>query len=162
MDLNSLYEEKLFSKWSTIIFTIFTVLFLGLTVYQIFIGPLGDNKAPTWLLGLIFFLFLLFTINFSFMTLKLTPEFLSVRFGVLSYSVSWENIEKCYREEVPLWTYGGWGIRFEKSKGERRLAYTVPQTPQLTILLKNKNFREFIFSTRKPDKVMELVEKMIV
>lgn len=161
MDPNTLYEEKLFSKWSTIIFTIFTILFLVLTVYPIFIGPLGDNKAPTWLLGLIFLLFLFFTLNFSFMTLKLTSEFLSVRFGVLSYNVTWENIEKCYKEEVPLWTYGGWGIRFEKSKGERRLAYTVPQTSQLTVLLKNKRFREFIFSTRNPDKVIKLVEKMI-
>ena len=160
MDSNTLYEEKLFSKWSTIIFTIFTVLFLFLTVYQIFIGPLGGNPAPTWVLGLFFVLFLFLTVNFSIMTLRLTPEFLSASFGVLRYTVSWENVESCTREEAPLWIFG-WGVRFEKSRGKRRLSYTVPQTPQLVFSLKDKNFREFIISTKNPEKVLELARKMI-
>ena len=160
MDSNTLYEEKLFSKWSTIIFTIFTVLFLFLTVYQIFIGPLGGNPAPTWVLGLFFVLFLFLIVNFSIMTLRLTPEFLSASFGVLKYTVSWENVENCTREEAPLWIFG-WGVRFEKSRGKRRLSYTVPQTPQLVFSLKDKNFREFIISTKNPEKVLELARKMI-
>lgn len=160
MDSNTLYEEKLFSKWSTIIFTIFTLLFLFLTVYQIFIGPLGGNPAPTWILGLFFALFLFLTVNFSIMTLRLTPEFLSASFGVLRYTVSWENVESCTQEEAPLWIFG-WGIRFEKSRGKRRLSYTIPQTPQLKFILRDKNFREFIFSTKTPEKVLELARKMI-
>lgn len=160
MDSNTLYEEKIASKWTTILFAFVTVFFMFMMFYQIFVGPLGEYPAPTWVLIVLVIIFLFLTFNFRAMTIELTPEFLSTGFGVVKHRIPWEDIERSWEDESPVWTYGGWGIRFEKSHGKRRLAYTVPQTPRVALSLKRGRFQEFIFSTRKPGELIGLINEM--
>lgn len=154
---NIIYEEKIFSKVPTIILTIFTLIFLILWIYQTFIGQIGTNPAPTVIFLAMFFLFAFITFTFSRLTIKITSEFISVSFGIFKHKILWDEIEDIYLDKASVVRYGGWGIRFGRFKGNWRLVYNIIDSPRVSLLLKEGRFREFVFSTRNPQKIIELV-----
>ena len=67
-----LYSERIFSKWITLILAPFTLLFLFILLFQIFIGPIGSRPAPNWFFFIMFIFFLGATVNFSYLIIKVT------------------------------------------------------------------------------------------
>jgi hypothetical protein len=155
-----LYEEKLSSIWITIIFLFISLIFLFLILYQVFIGPLGNNPAPNWVLTIIFLVFLFLSFNFIRLVIQITPQFIIVGYGIFKHKIALENIEDINRDKSLFIKYGGWGIRFGRSEGKRYMAYTIPEASNVALLIKKGRFRKFIFSTKNPDELINIINQI--
>lgn len=149
----------MFSKWITLLLAGFSFLFLFFILYQHFIGPLGNNPLPNWILIIIFLLFLGLTFNFISLVLKITPEFILVGYGLYKHEITWDRVKRCYKDQASNVSYGGWGIRFGRVEGQWRLVYNIPESKRLVLSLKEGTFREFVFSTRNPDEVLRIIRE---
>jgi hypothetical protein len=156
-----LYQEKIYSKWLTTIFGFFTILLLFFIIYQLFIGPLGNHPAPNWVLMIMFLVLLGLTINFIALIIKITPNFISVGYGIFKHKIPWENVEGAYVDQAPNISYGGWGIRLGRVGGKWRLVYNIPATPRVVLSLKKGSFREFVFPTKNLAEVTKLIDEQI-
>lgn len=161
MQAENIYEEKIFSKWITVILVSVTVGLLFVLVYQILLEPIGTRPAPSWFFLIMFLLFLGVTINFSRLTIRMTHRSLSVGYGIFKRTILWENVENCYLDEASTIRYGGWGIRIGRVKGKWRLVYNVIGWPRAVLSLKKGRFKEFVFSTKNPEEVMNVVKQRI-
>lgn len=159
MQIEKIYEEKIFSKGITVLLTIATTVFLLALLYQATVGPIGTRPAPNWFLLVMFLLFLGLTVNFSNLSIKMTSRYLSVGYGIFKHSILWENIQDCYLDDTSIIRYGGWGIRIARAKGKWRLVYIVIGAPRVVLLLNKGTFEEFVFSTNNPQKVIEIVKQ---
>lgn len=159
MQPGSVYEEKLFSKWITIILASVTGIMLFFLVYQIVKGPLGAKPAPTWFLLVLALLFLGFTINFSRVIIRMTPEHVSIGYGLFKHKIPWEIVENCYLDETSAVRYGGSGIRITKVGEKWRIVYSVIGGPRVVLSLKEGRYREVAFSTKNPDQVMSIIKQ---
>jgi hypothetical protein len=139
----------------------FTSVFLFIVVYQILVGPLGDNPAPNRLFAFMALLFLGITINFSRLSIKMTSRSAIVGYGICKRTIPWEDIERCYVDEASSIRYGGWGIRIGRVEGKWRLVYNVIGAPRVVLSLKSGWFREFVFSTKNPEAVMTIIRQRI-
>ncbi len=161
MRLKNIYEEKVFSKGITSMLAPITIVFLSILVYQIFVGPVGTRPAPNWFFLIMFLLCLFLTINFSNLIIRMTSRFISVSYGIFKYNILWGNIADCYLDEASTIRYGGWGIRIGRVKGRWRLVYNVMGGSRVVLSLKKGKFREFVFSTGDPQRVMEMVKQKV-
>lgn len=161
MQSDNIYEEKIFSKWTTGIVGFFTVGFLFVLIYQIFVGPIGANPAPNWFFLLMLLLFLGVTINFSRLIIRMTPQSIAVSYGIFKHTIIWGNIEDCYLDGASAIRYGGWGIRIGKVEGKWRFVYNVMGGPRVVLSFKKGRFSEFVFSTKSPDEVMKKIKERI-
>jgi hypothetical protein len=161
MQTKNFYEEKIFLKWTAGILTVITVVFLFPLFYQILVGPIGTNPAPNWFFLFMFLLFLGVMINFSRLTIRMTPRYISVGYGIIKHSILWENVEDCYLDEASTIRYGGWGIRIAKVKGKWRLVYNVVGGPRIVLSSKRGRFKEFVFSTKNPEEVIKIAKERI-
>ena len=159
MQTKNFYEEKIFQKWIAGLLTVIAGIFLFLLFYQILVGPIGTNPVPDWFFLFMFLLFLGVTINFSRLTIRMTPGYISVGYGIIKHLILWENVEACYLDETSIIRYGGWGIRIARVKGKWRLVYNVVGSPRIVLSLKRGRFKEFVFSTENPEQVIKLVKE---
>jgi hypothetical protein len=155
----AIYEEKIYSRVITAVIGSVTVIMFLLLIYQVLVAPIGSNPAPNLLLLGLGLLFLVITINFSRMIIRITPEFVSVKYGISRQKVSWENIQKCYLDKSSALAYGGSGIRIAKVEGKKRIVYSVVGGPRVVISLKKGTYDELAFSTRNPDEVIKVIEE---
>ncbi|HUU62979.1 MAG TPA: hypothetical protein VMX96_03550 [Dehalococcoidia bacterium] len=168
MQVTEIYEEIIpFSLMKLVlgVFIALTILFLGLFVYQVLVGPVSANPAPDWFYLIMFVLFAGFTAlirNFNKLAIKVSTQSVTVGFGIFKRVVSWDDIHGCYLDDASAFgSYGGWGIRTAKVKGKWRLVYNVIGSPTVVLELKRGRFREFVFSTKNPDGIMEIARKQI-
>lgn len=160
MQSDVLYEEKIFQKGLTTLLTVITFIFLVLSIYLAFFESLG-NQVLIVIFFAMFLLFVFVTITFNTLDIKITSEFIRVSYGIIKRQISWERVEDCYLDEASVIRYGGWGIRIGKFREKWRLVYNVVGSPRVVLLLKEGRFREFVFSTKNPDEVIELVKERI-
>jgi hypothetical protein len=156
---NALYQEKMYPKGITAIFGFFTVVFLFFMAYQSFIGPLGNHPAPNGGLMIMFLVFLVLTINFIVLTIKITPNFISVGYVLFKHKIPWENVGGVFMDQAPNIS---WGIRLGRVRGNWRLVYNIPSTSRVILSLKNGYFREFVFSTGNLTEIMKIINEQIV
>jgi hypothetical protein len=161
MQTENLYEEKIFLWVFAAILSAFTAIFTFIVVFQVFLGPLGDNPAPNRLFAFMALLFLGITINFSRLSIKMTSRSAIVGYGICKRTIPWEDIERCYVDEASSIRYGGWGIRIGRVEGKWRLVYNVIGAPRVVLSLKSGWFREFVFSTKNPEAVMTIIRQRI-
>jgi len=107
-----------------------------------------------WLSGVIALL-----VNFLRLTIKITPQGIRVAFGVFKRVIPWENVNSCHMDRISVVRYGGWGVRIGRVKGRWRLVYNVIGCPRIVVALKEGRFKEFVFSTKNPEKIMEVIRK---
>ncbi len=155
----NLYQERILSRWTVVIGTVVTAVMLFMLIYQIIFGPVGDRPAPNWFFLIMFLLFLGITINFSFLRIAITAHYLIVAYGVFKRMILWREIENCYLDDASILNYYGWGIRIGRVRGKWRLVYNVIGSPRVVLTLKTAGFKEFVFSTNQPDKVMAIVKR---
>ncbi len=156
-----LYQEKLSSIWITLIFLLISLFFLFLILYQIFIGPLGNNPAPNWVLTIIFLIFLFLSYNFISLVNQITPQYLIISYGIIKQKIPLDNIEDIKLNESSFLRYGGWGIHFGRSEGKRYIAYTKPGASNLTLQLNKLRYRKIIYSTKYPNKLIDIINEQI-
>ncbi len=156
-----IYEERVFSKWSTIVLATVTIALLCVLVYQLLVGPIGTRPAPNWVFLTLFLLFLAIMANFVTLSIKVTPQQIYVGYGIIKHIIVWENIADCYPDTASVVRYGGWGIRLASVGGKWRLVYNVIGSPRVVLLLKEGKFQEFVFSTRDAEEVVRVVKQRI-
>ena len=162
-----IYRETVVFTLGRAIIVVFVVLaffFLAMFVYQITTGPTGGKPAPDWFylaMGLFFALMIFIISNFGKLDISATSESITVRYGMFKKVMRWEDVGDCYTDESPVFSYGGFGIRIGMVNGKRRLVYNVLGGARVVLGLKKGRFNEFVFSTRDPEAVMDMIKGRI-
>ena len=156
-----IYQEKVSSSWITLILALIAAVFLVMFVYQVTTGPIGKRPAPNWFLFIMFVLFVALTFNFSHINIKITPEHITVSYGIASRRLRWSDINDCYIDDVPAISYGGWGIRIAKVRGKLRLVYNTIGGPRVVLSLSKGKINEFVFSTKNPEVIISMIKQKI-
>ena len=163
MEISNIYEEKIFSKWTRIILLVKFLFILFLSVFLILVKP--EEPMERTVLFILFFVLLLLLavmINFNTLNIKMTSRFILVGYGIFKDKILWENIEDCYLDKASAIRYGGWGIRIGRVDRKWRKVYSTLGEPRIVLSLKNdKHFKEFVFSTKNPEKVMNIAKQNI-
>lgn len=162
MDSDYIYEEKIFAKVIGGLLGSVTALMLVILIYQIIVEPLGDDPAPTLFFLIMFLIFLGLTLIFSRLIIRITFHSITVGFGIIKRNIPLENIADIRIDETSAIKYGGAGIRMAKVKGKWVLVYNVIGGPRCVLTLKEGRFKEFIFSTKNPEEIMNVVKGQIV
>lgn len=154
---DAVYEERLISKLNAGIFFIMGIFFLYLSAYSFQKYTLTVTLA----IGAVLVIIIFFGINFSVMRVIIHQEYLEVSFGIFRKFFVWKSIESCRIDDRHGMKYGGWGIRFARINGMPVMAYIIENAPRVVIVLKDHRYREFVFSTRNPDRVIKLIMRRI-
>jgi hypothetical protein len=167
MQSDKIYEEIIpfsFIKLILGMLASLSILFLVLFVYQALIGSIGTRLAPAWFYLLMFLWFsgiTIFVTNFRKLVIKITPQSITVGYGIFKSTVLWENVDGCSLDKASTISYGGWGMRIGRVKGKWRRVYNVIGCPGIVLELKKGKFRELVFSTKNPEKLMKVVGQQI-
>lgn len=158
---SSIYEEKLTSSWTTLLFIALAVLFIVLSLWRV-----SSDKIDMLALVLIFLfgVFFFYSINYRVLVISIDNDSLKLKFGIFSMKVDSENVEYCQIDELPfLMKYGGAGIHFMMIRGRYRASYNFLEHPRVVIALKRKKglVQDISFSTRHPEKVINLFNSTI-
>ena len=169
MHVPEIYEETIPFPLMKLVLGVFiacTLLFLVLFIYEGFAGQVGSNPAPSWFYFIMFLWFGALTAvirNFNKLAIKITAQSIAVGYGSFRRVIPWGNVKGCYlHQDSALGSYGGWGIRMGKVKGKWRLVYNVIGCPAVVLELERGRFKEFVFSTKNPDGVMETARQQIL
>ena len=131
--------------------------------YQLFIGPVGEDPAPTWFWGLMGAVFLgtfWLVKGLTRLVIELTNEHLTVRFGILRSRIPWERVVEAREVGRPVLSYWGVGLRFVRVGGRWVLAY-VPgsRAKRVAVTLRGGVIRELVFATRDPGEVLKVIHE---
>jgi hypothetical protein len=158
MQEDEIYKETVpftIAKWILAMEITITVLFLYLFVSQL---PAGLS----WLYLGMFLLFLGVTAliaNFRRLNISITSQSITVAYGRIRYSIPWDRVEDCSLDRGSGIRYGGWGIRMAKVKGKWVLVYAVTNCPRVILELNKGRFGQFIFSSRHPEEVLNIIKQ---
>jgi len=152
-----IYEERLFSRWMTLLLGAVTLVMLWRVVQQLQGSPAAE--VPFWFFPAMLLLFVLCTVNFAWLTIRITDEEVDIGYGVLRSRVKWADILDCYPDEAAVVRYGGWGVRFGSYKGQRRLIYNTMGDSRVVLHVTGKSFQELVFSTAQPEDVVSRVRE---
>ena len=140
------------------------IIALGLIAGWLAISVIWGGGAifpPTPFHAFLILLLVAILVNFSRLTIRMSPENITVGYGRITRQIPWENIESCYLDETSAIFYGGVGIRFARIRGKWRLVYNIIATPRVVLSLKAGRFQEFVFSTKNPDEVLSIINDRI-
>lgn len=165
MDIENIYEEKisfLMGKLAFLLMVVISLLMLFFYLYQLVTGPLGTKPAPDWFYLVMFVSFIGISYlvgNFRNLTTKLSSQGITVAYGKVKYSVTWDNIRGGYLDSNPGSKYGGWGIRLGNSQGRWVLVYNATNAPVVVLELATGRFGYLAFSTRHAEDVIGIIEQ---
>ena len=140
------------------------IIALGLIAGWLAISVIWGGGAifpPTPFHAFLILLLVAILVNFSRLTIRMSPENITVGYERITRQIPWENIESCYLDETSAIFYGGVGIRFARIRGKWRLVYNIIATPRVVLSLKAGRFQEFVFSTKNPDEVLSIINDRI-
>jgi hypothetical protein len=153
-----LHAERLSSKKTE-------ALFLGLALATLLLAlwrqsVAGGTLATLLFAGFLFFLF--YALNYRTLTIRLTRDELRLRFGLFRWTISLDNVERCFLDETSLRRVGGAGIHFSSFEGRYRAMFNFLEYPRVVVALKQKRgpVREVAFSTREPEEIVALIREL--
>jgi len=156
-----IYEERVTSKWTEVLFLALTILFLLLLIWRVNAGRLDILAAVFFCL---FGFFLFYSVNYRTLTIRLTPEVLTLTFGIFTWTVPLDIVEECRLDDIPLlMRMGGAGIHFMFIRKRYRASFNFLEHPRIVIAFKRKRglVRDLSFSTRWPDDVLRLIQEAV-
>lgn len=158
MPREQLYEERVSSNRTEALFLALALAFLSLAAWRATASGFGFLTIASLCLS-IFFLF--YTLNYRTLVIRLTPQSLTLRFGIFKWTVPLDAIESCHLDPTSLWRIGGAGIHFTSLQGRYRAMFNFLEYPRVVIALREKRgaVREIAFSTQHPQEVMRLIQK---
>lgn len=155
-----MHEETLTSNRTTALFVILTLLFFALFAWRW--TATGFSLLTILFLSFsIFFLF--YSLNYRVLHIHLTPETLTLHFGLFGWVVPIDQIQTCTLDRTSLWRIGGAGIHFSFFEGRYRAMFNFLEYSRLIISLKRKRgpVWDIAFSTRHPDRLIQLITAVI-
>jgi hypothetical protein len=157
-----LYHERISSSRTTALFVVLALFFIALLNRHRRAGKFGLAAAAY---SSLFCLFLFYSLNFRTLSIRLTPEFLLLTFGIFSWKVPVENIDDWRLDKIPpLMRYGGAGIHFMRIRQRYRASFNFLEYPRVVVALKRNTglVQDISFSTRRPDEVMLSLEVAVI
>jgi|GEM_PF-3578559 len=151
-----IYEESIYLSWLVLLFVLILV---GTFFVQIIIIP--DELKPIFnIVFLVVILTALFSANFVMLRIKITQEYLSVSYGIIKHITPWEDIIACQVEGPSAVQFKGYGIRNGKINGKMVQGYVIGN-PKVTISLNKGKYNDFVFTTKNPQEVCNLINEQI-
>ena len=157
-----LHHETLRSNRTLALFAGLTLVFLVLFLWRASAAGV-DGLAITFLVFCLIFLF--YTVNYRTLIIRISPEFLELKFGIFTWNVPMENIQTVMADDdlPPLNKYGGAGIHFMFVRGRYRASWNFLEYPRLAVTFKRKvgPVKDISFSTRQPGEIMSILEQAV-
>lgn len=159
----TIYREEIplgFAKWLAGLFGLLALGFGYALLYQVSVGPIGQRPAPNWFWGLMAAMYILLSMllwNFRRLTVEITEDHIAVGFGVLRRVIPWGRVTGVRRDTGSLLSYGGVGWRISRRKGGWVMAFVDFRSPRIVLELQGGRIREFVFSTRDPEKIQRMI-----
>jgi hypothetical protein len=139
-----------------------TVMMFIILIYQSMFTSFDEKTWMSILFVIMFLVFLFLTINFSRLIIRVNFQGITVAYGIIKKTIPWENIEGIEIDKTSAIKYGGAGIRTARIKGEWVLVYNVIGGPRCVLKLKEGRFKKFVFSTKNPEEVVNVVKGQMV
>lgn len=157
------YCETLSSDRTEALFLALTALLLALSLRRKKVRRQPDrglDRVTAVYLGLATFL-LFYALNYRTLAIHLTRETVELRFGIFTWRIAMNNVEKAFLDETSLWRIGGAGIHFSPIQGRYRAMFNFLDHPRIVIRLKRKQgpVREIAFSTRRPHQILRFIHE---
>lgn len=159
MKENSIYREKRASTGIFLLLLFVTIVMIAYFLVQLIYGPVGSDPAPTFFLAGFALFFILLTINFRYISIKLTDEYIKVSYGIFSKTLNWVDVVDCEEDEKNH--FYGWGIRFGRYKKQWVWVYNVIGGPRIVFLTGKKNPRGLIVSTKNPQEILNIAKERL-
>ena len=167
MSADELYEEDLPFPLITVVTAVIlliALLMLALFLVQLIAGPIGNTPAPDWYY-LVMFIFMSATTfliaNFRVLVIRITGQSVTVAYGLIKRTILWDDIEAGFADDSSWLGYGGWGARIARIEGRWRLAFNVIGASGVVLRLRKGRVREFMFSTKNPQQVLDIINRQI-
>jgi hypothetical protein len=160
-DDDLLYDERVTSTRTEVLFVALTILFLLLFIWRVTAGGF-DILATVFLFLCCVFLF--YSVNYRTLVIRLTAGCLRLTFGIITWTVPLDNVEECRLDELPvLLRMGGAGIHFMSVRRRYRASFNFLEHPRVVITFRRKvgPVRDISFSTRRPDAVLRLIQEAV-
>jgi len=155
------YTEQIKSSGTSVLFLFLSILFFLLFGWRITAGGLRFFPGLFAFLGLFF---LLYVINFQVLEININSTQLKLKFGVISWRTSLDNIQEAHLDDSPaIIKYGGAGVHFALVKGIYRAFFNFLEYPRVLVSFKVKQglVQELVFTTRQPDQVLAFINTRI-
>jgi len=151
-----IYEEKISSLRTEVLFVALAVLCLALLAWRVMARGFGVITVACLFFS-IFFSF--YALNYRVLVIHISTDGLHLKFGVFGWTVPWRTVEEAYADETSLWRIGGAGIHFSSINGRYRAMLNFLEYPRVVVALKEKRgpVRDVAFSTTRPDEIMRII-----
>ncbi len=100
-------------------------------------------------------------INFSRLTIRITSQEITIRYGAFGYTQLWSNVKDLIFDDTSIIKYWGWGIRIGRFGGKWRLIFNIIGKKGVLLQLNQGRFREFVFSTNSPEEIIKIVREKV-
>lgn len=157
---DTLYEERIFSRWVAAILGAVAGVMLIIAVWFMFLSA-GIPFAFTMLYLVLGGVLLFLTLNFSHLLIRLTPHHIEVGYRFIRKRVPWEDVVGCEPDETSALRYGGWGLRIARVKGRWRVVYNLIGVRCVVLSIGGSRFDDIVFSTERPDEVVRVVHEVL-
>ena len=161
MNDDLIYDERVTSKRTEVLFLALTILFFMLLIWRVTAGSLDILAAVFFCL---FGLFLFYSVNYRTLIIRLTSESLKLTFGIFTWTVPLDNVEECRLDDIPvLMRMGGAGIHLMSIRKRYRVSFNFLEHRRVVIAFKKKVglVRDISFSTRRPDDVLRFIQEAV-
>lgn len=158
---DQIYQEKIQSSLTTLLFTFLMLVSSALFAWRVMI--VGFRAFPIICLVLALFFFL-YVLNYRTLRIMITEEEVLLKFGLIRWRTKLENIQACKVDDSPnLIKYGGAGVHFAFVKGEYRAFFNFLEHPRILITFHQKQglVQGVVFTTRQPEQVLEIINSRI-
>lgn len=150
------FRETIYWKEIIVILGLFSFFFIYLAV-RFYL----DKPAEWEYLFLTFFplgiIFIFLTVNFRKLDIAVTDEALEVGWMYPKKVIPWSEIETAKTDKESGLIVLGFGIRMTRYDGKWVLVYNVIFAKRAIVYLKSGKMQIFVFSTKQPDRVVELI-----
>lgn len=156
----TIFSERIFSRSLFLIFTAGALL----SGWLIFASPAeGDpvTSAAISIVTILFFVFFFLAVNFSSMSLRITFDHISVRYGIFSYRADLLSVADISMERKNGSSMDLPGIRMKAIKGGAWRLYYSAGLPRVILHFREGAIRELAFSTRSPEKVVTIARDCV-
>jgi hypothetical protein len=162
MNSEHIYEEKIFAKLTGGLLGAMAVLMLIIMAYLFLVESIDDDPFLFPMFIIMFLVFLLLALNSGILSIKIDYQKITVGFGVFKKRIPWENIEESSIDETSAIKYGGAGIRTARVNGEWVQVFNVVGGPRVVLKLKVGRYKKFVFSTKNPEEVINVINGQLV
>ena len=156
-----IYTEKLKSSLTTVLFVDLALIFLLLFGWRL---PIVGWKFSTGLFLFLGVFFLFYIFNYRILRIEILQEELVLKFGLVRWKTSLDNIQAVALDESPWWIrYGGAGVHFAMVRGTYQGYYNFLDGPRIRVEFKSKQgpVKALVFSTHQPGRVLEHLQGRI-